>query len=322
MSRPSFPFIVGRGRSGTTLLRAMFDSHPLMAIPGESHFVVNLGVRRRRYDRPGGFQMEPFLQDLLGHFGFVRWGIPAETVTESFRSGPPRDLPGAIRRVFGLYARERGKSLYGDKTPNYVMHIGLLATLLPESRFIHIIRDGRDVALSYLDGGWGPKGVAGNALYWRRLVGHGREEGRRLGSERYCEVRYENLLADPEAELRGLCRFIDLDFDPVMLRYFERADILHLMPWGAESHAALTLPPTKGLRDWRREMRREDVALFETLAGDLLDELGYERTTTTRPPRAVRLRAGKQRIRFQARYATQRFKKQVRRSTNRPWLVG
>ena len=317
-----FPFIVGRGRSGTTLLRAMLDSHPLVAIPGESNFVVNFAASRRRYEREDRFQMERFLHDLLGHFGFARMGVSADSVTDSFRSSPPSDLPTAIRRVFEISARDRGKSRYGDKTPNYVMHMRLLTGLFPEARFVHIIRDGRDVALSYLEGGWGPKGVAGNALYWRRFVSHGREEGRRLGSERYCEVRYEDLLSDPEGQVRRVCGFIDLEFDPVMLRYFERPDILGLMPWGRQSHARLTLPPTKGLRDWRREMSAGDVALFETLAGDLLDDLGYERTTTAAPPMALRLQAGRQWTRFQARYATQRFKKQVRRRTNRPWPAG
>jgi hypothetical protein len=281
-----FPFIVGRGRSGTTLLRAMFDSHAKMAIPQESHFVVNMGMERGRYEHGDGLDVDLFLSDLFEHFGFVRWRLPAEVVTAAFRDSPPASFPAAIRGVFASYARYHGKSRYGDKTPGYVMSMRLLADLFPESRFVHVIRDGRDVALSYLEGGWGPRTLAGNAVYWRRFVRRGRKEGARLGADRYCEVRYESLLDDPERELRRLSGFVGLEFDVAMLQYFERSHALLVTPRLVQTHGALRLPPTKGLRDWRREMSNDQLTLFEALAGDLLNELGYERAIAHIPARA------------------------------------
>lgn len=307
-----FPFIVGRGRSGTTLLRAMFDSHSEMAIPRESHFVLNMGMERQRYQRTDKFDLDLFLRDLLQHFGFVRWQLPAEVVTAAFRASPPASFPEAIRRVFASYAGFHGKSRYGDKTPGYVMSMRLLADLFPESRFIHVIRDGRDVALSYMEGGWGPRTLAGNAVYWRRFVRRGRKEGARLGAARYCEVRYESLLDDPEEELRRLSRFVDLEFNEAMLQYFERSRALLVTPRLLKTHGALQLPPTKGLRDWRQEMPKEDVTLFEALAGNLLSELGYERTTPSVPAR-TRLLAGQQWVGIQAHRASHRLGKIARR---------
>jgi hypothetical protein len=290
----------------------MLDSHPEMAVPDESHFVVNMGLERRRYERVDRLDLDMFLSDLIDHFGFQRWGLPPEEVVASFRASAPDSFPEAIRHAFALYARSHGKSRYGDKTPGYVMSMRFLADLFPESRFIHVIRDGRNVSLSYLDGGWGPKTLVGNAIYWRRFVRHGRKEGERLGASRYCEVRFEDLLDDPERELRAICRFLELEFDDAMLRYFERAHTLLATPNHHETHGALYLPPTKGLRDWRREMSNEDVTLFEAVAGDLLSELGYERATTHVPVRA-RLVARQQWAGVQARRVAHRVGKVRRR---------
>lgn len=269
-----FPFILGRGRSGTTLLRAMLDAHPEMAVPNESHFVVGLGKRRRRYELPEGFDGERFLADLLDDWAFKRWRLPPEHVLSEFRRDMPRSFADGIRRAFMTYARHHGKTRYGDKTPGYVMSMDQLAHTFPESRFVHVIRDGRAVALSYLDSPFGPPTLDGNAVYWRRFVRHGRRVGRRLEPERYMEIRYEALVQDPEPELRRLCDFIELSFDPAMLRYFERAGkLLTTLDHGA--HANIVRPPTDRLRDWREQMTDSQVRAFESVSGDLLEELGY-----------------------------------------------
>ncbi|MDQ3956728.1 MAG: sulfotransferase, partial [Actinomycetota bacterium] len=88
-----FPFFLGRGRSGTTLLRAMFDAHPDMAIPHESHFVVNMGLVRDRYEKPGGFDVDAFLDDLRPTIGFNRWKLPEEDVRRALVAAPPADYP-------------------------------------------------------------------------------------------------------------------------------------------------------------------------------------------------------------------------------------
>lgn len=305
-----FPFIVGRGRSGTTLIRSMLASHPEMAIPYESHFPVTMALAGRRYEQEDTIDTARFLTDLLGHWAFKRWDLPPEEVVAMFRSEAPEDLPDAIRLVYRTYAKHHGKSRFGEKTPSFVLHIPLLAHVFPESRFIHIVRDGRDVALSYRQGGWGPKDVEEAAIYWKRFVERGRRDGLKLGPERYLEIRYEDLIDDPENHVHTICRFIDLDFDDQMLRYFENGDVVPegLRPHLARGHQNLKKPPTKGMRDWRREMSRKDAAVFEALAGDLLAKLGYERVAEDRSI-GVRLKAGKAKLVVQARRAHRRVHK-------------
>lgn len=276
----AFPFLVGCGRSGTTLLRSMFTCHPEMAIPYESYFVVSMGRRanRTRYEAGDSFALELFLDDLFAQFGFRHWHLPEREVREALKESPPGTYADAVRRVFAVYARQQGKRRYGDKTANYVLDIPLLAELFPEARFVHVIRDGRDVALSWLETGWefGPQTVEEAALYWRYYVQRGRRAGAQIGRDRYCELRYERLVANPVDALRELCSFLELEYDPTMLEYFEHADeVLRPMP-RPQQHGNLRLPVTEGLRDWRRQMASEEVSLFERLTGEVLGELGYE----------------------------------------------
>lgn len=274
---PPFLFIVGRGRSGTTLLQAMFDAHPRMAIPPETHLVAPFVSRRRRY-QGGSFDIEGFARDVVSHWTFRSLGLTAEAVTGAIRERRPRSLGEAIRTVFALYAAHQGKERYGDKTPVNVLHMRRISEVLPEARFVHVIRDGRDVTASYLDHGLLPGGVVESAYRWRAQVRRGRRDGSRLGSDRYREVRYEQLVEEPERVLRQLCEFIELRFSPEMLRYDDPDRVLP--PPFRGIHGNVALPPTRGLRDWRRELAAKDVAVFEVVAGNLLEELGYGRGFT------------------------------------------
>jgi hypothetical protein len=229
--------------------------------------------RRRRYEARDRFRTETFLDDLAGYRGFRRWDLPPESVRTAFADEPPSSLPEAVRLVYRAYARANGKHRYGDKTPIHVLNVGLLAELFPESRFVHVLRDGRDVACSYLQQDFGPRTSAEAAFRWKRAVRAGRRSGQALEGGRYTEVRYERLVTDPEETLRAVSAFAELTFDTAMLDY-HRSD---RVPAERPHYRSVGRPPTPGLRDWRREMRRGDLVVFEALAGDLLDELGYER---------------------------------------------
>lgn len=317
-----FPFFVGCGRSGTTLVQAIFDSHPDMAVVHESRFVAAMGRPQRRYVRDGTFDTASFAADLLQSRNFPHLELSPEEVRQVLEPPGPVSFADAVRRVFALYANRHGdKARYGDKTPHYVGHIPMLAGLFPEGRFVHVIRDGRSVTLSYLARERGPKDVAANAFNWRAQVRRGRAAGAKLGPTRYREVRYEDLVEDPETSVRALCKFLELPFDDRMLRYYDRADEVVAPIRNPERFEHLFRPPTKGLRDWRAEMSGDDVALFEAIAGDLLVELGYERTTTASSS-SVGIGAVPRRwLRWQqqrAAFGTQQLRRRLRRSRSNP----
>jgi hypothetical protein len=170
----------------------------------------------------------------------------------------------------------------------YMRYLSLLERLFPEALYVHLIRDGRDAALSFLSmppgivtESWAHPRTAGDfACQWCTEVAAALRLGRRVGPDRYLEVRYEQLVADPEAGLRRICAFAGLSFAGAMLGYASEIDVS-----AKPHHQSLKLPPTPGLRDWRTAMSREDIATFEEVAADLLVALGYEasrRTATLR----------------------------------------
>ena len=287
--RPGPFFIVGASRSGTTLLRVTLERHHLIAIPPESHFIPALWRRRRRYG-PGGRVCRPeaFLEDLARDRRFRDWGIPIERVHERLSAAGEPTLEYAIELLFLEYARARGKSIWADKTPEYVGHMGLLGHLFPRARFVHLVRDGRDVALSVLDLNPYMRHAAATAPLWKRSVTSARAMGRRMKPGQYLEVRYEDLLLDTEATLRGLLASLGIPFDASVLGHDARA-VEAVPPNRRIRHQRLALPPTPGLRDWRRDMLPAEAAEFEAIAGRQLAAFGYE--LTVEPTVRARARA-------------------------------
>jgi len=308
--RPPFPFIVGCGRSGTTLLRAILDAHPDVAVPFESYFPVWFARRRRRYEQARGFATDVFVDDLLGHESFARWGLDEATVRAGLDAAAPATYPDAVRACYALYARAHDKPRYADKTPAFVEHIPVVASLFPEAVFVHIVRDGRNVVLSRTAAAWGSDRIAAEALLWQTQVSAGRTHGARLGPDRYLEVRYEDLVDDAEPVVRRICAFARIDFDSAMLGYHERAtNVLADQPFPQE-HQNLLRPPTKGLRDWRTELSPRDIERVEAIAGTTLSALGYERAIDS-PRWAARADAGVERLRFQCARQYRRARRAV-----------
>ena len=295
------PFIVGATRSGTTLLRLMLDAHPDMAIPSETHFIPDL-IKAYRLESASP---ERLCEVVTAH---RRWGdfhLDARELLERFRSIDPINPGDATRAFFELYAEREGKSRWGDKTPGYVREMHRIESVLPEARFVHLVRDGRDVALSVLSMNWGPSTVPEAAFRWKKRILRAREQAPRIGH--YVEIRYEDLVRDTEGTLRRICEFIDLPYDEAMLRYHERAEERlrekardldrgpEKEPQPAEarmaSHALATEPPDpERVGRWRTEMSAEDRAVYEELAGDLLADLGYEVGQPPAKPARVALR--------------------------------
>ena len=298
-----FPFFVGTNGSGTTLHRAIFDSHPDLSIPGEARFVAKLADRYREK----GYDTEQFLKDLGKDDRFENWGLDADEIEMALNAPPAGDYSEAVRRVYGLYAGQRGKARYGDKTQSNIHHLALLARVFPEAKFVHAVRDGRDVALAHTDG----TKIEQVAVSWKRRVTAGREAGESLGPDRYIESRFEELIDDTEGSIRRLCVFLDLPFDPQMLTYYERAGDIVSTTAVPDRHKDIFLPPTKGLRDWRLELSDDQVARFEALAGNLLTDLGYERKFE-KVPMSARNAALRQVVADGGEYVVRRVKKVVR----------
>ena len=141
--------VLGVRRSGTTLLRVMLDRHSELAVPDESYFVPQLADRHLRHVDP-----DEFVDDLRRIDTLAEWDVPLEKVRARLTERMP--IGTAIGTVYAVYAEERGKARWGDKTPMYMQNLRLLERLFPDALFVHLIRDGRDAAMSFLSM---PKGL-------------------------------------------------------------------------------------------------------------------------------------------------------------------
>jgi hypothetical protein len=289
-----FVFIVGCLRSGTTLLRRMVDAHPHLAIIHETEWVPRwfekgIGIT------PDGLVTPELIDRLLEFRKFADLRIGREELESLLEGGEPLSYSSFVSGIFDLYGKAQGKRLVGEKSPGYVRYLRTLHHLWPEAKFVHLIRDGRDVCLSVMNwkkagrtagryAPWAEDPISTAALWWEWHVRLGREAGASLGPGLYREARHESLVADPASECRALCAFLGIPYDGAMLRYHEGRE---QRSWG-RSAKGRWLPPTRSLRDWRTDMPTEHVERFEAAVGELLDELGYLRTVLRPRPEALR----------------------------------
>jgi hypothetical protein len=288
---PLMPVIVGSPRSGTTLLRLMLDAHPHLAIPPETGFLARAATLRGSGDR----LREKFFRTLTSYGDpeppWPDFDIPEAVFRSALDAITPFTAPAGFRAFYRLYAARFGKPRWGDKTPVYCLQLDTIRAVLPEARFVHIIRDGRDAALSLrkmrFSPGWE---IETQAAYWRRCVLSARRSG--VGRPDYLEVRYEDLIADTSTTLQRICGFIDLPYDAAMERYHLRArqrigehkgrvaldgTVLLSREQRLEQQERATHPPdSSAVYAWKDRMSVKERRRFQAIAGDLLRDLGYE----------------------------------------------
>jgi sulfotransferase family protein len=286
---PPFPVIVGCPRSGTSLLAVMLDSHPELAVPPETSFLgpvaclygASATVRRNFF--------EAVIADRLGLSNWSDFGLDRDAFLHRLEAIEPFTVSAGLRAFYTMYAESENKPRCGEKTPGYVFLMPELAALLPEARFIHVIRDPGDTALSWRKTWFAPsQDLRVLGVEWKKYV----EAGRRASSlvRRYIEVRFEDLVLRSEETLKRVCEFISLAWNPGMLDYRARGAARLERLQGRQHargpmiereqrtsiHANLTRPPDADRLDvWRREMSVDERRALEEAAGPLVRELGY-----------------------------------------------
>ena len=268
MSRAQSPlrgrmiFNVGSRRSGTFWLQRIVTAHPDVSAVGSETHLFSHGIAPLA---------ERFHHAALGSAQVGSTFIERDALLDALR-----DFCDA---VFAPMI-EPGKTRLAERTPLHALHTGLIGDIYPDGRIVHIIRDGRDVVRSLLAQQWGPENVADGAREWRAAI-----ETARAGAhlDRYLEVRYEDLHADPAPRISGLYHWLGLPVDDAIL---ERAL--------AEAKVERNLDPRgtpAGSGKWRTVFTPEDLAAFDEVAGDPLYELGYERAEALGSRRRPGLRA-------------------------------
>jgi hypothetical protein len=298
-------FVVGASRSGTNLVRALLNGHSQLWVSAETHYFDDL---RPRLPGAGTHRLEGADRDrceeyflALSHRAFGQAGDPAESLVErdelrtlALELGGTGDA--YFEAVCVIRARLRGRPRWGEKTPRHVYRIDELFEAFPEAKVVCLVRDPRAVVASYRDwhGAARRRGEAESeevaadrrrsrrsynpvlmSLLWRGVVQASYEALRRHGAERVRIQRFERLAERPEAEVRELCSWLDLPFEP---RLLEIPVVNSSYATGGKGVS------TEPLDRWRERLSPGEIGIVQACCGRLMDELGYAREPVSASP--------------------------------------
>lgn len=272
-------FVVGCARSGTTLLEVMLHSHPRIALPPETRFLMKLYNERANYgdlNDPGNrATMAATIVDRSGS-KFSDLQLDKETVRKAIIDGPPT-IGSAAGIVFREYAARYGKPRWGDKRPNYISYIDQLIALFPDAQIVHIIRDGRDCVASLKRMSWWNHPFRFSVSKWVNAIEAGNAARKKLRKDQYYEIKYEDLVTNPEKELRDLCQFLGEEFDEAMLEPHKTVALAVPKRKLDTHHLNLKLNEisTGPVEKWREELAAKEIALVEKMAEKQLAQYGY-----------------------------------------------
>jgi hypothetical protein len=271
--------IIGTQRSGSNLLRVMLGQSPEITAPHPPHILQNFVPLINYYKPFDETNYRELVDDVLSFIKFnpVPWDniiLDAETIV---KRSPRYSIYDLFSTIYAEAARNRNtkywccKSMVNYKYYRHLENAGI------RPKYIYLYRDGRDVAVSFKKAIVGEKHIYHLAKQW-----HADQLGsfalvQELGPERCLSLKYESLIADPEDTIRSVCHFLDIEFTGEMLQYYSSHESL-ITATSGEMWSNLTKPVMSNNHSkFLKELSEMEVALFELVAGESLDRLGYER---------------------------------------------
>ncbi len=271
-----FLFVVGIGRSGTSLLQNMLNASGQIEFLPENSFLRRFVFSGEFGKRMARQSLDEFAYELVADSAVSRLNVSSQQMSKMLEA-----CGGSGVKLFQLMAEnwltDKPATVFvGDKDPRLIEYVPALAKHFPGSRLIHIYRDPRDVTLSKSRAAWSrhrriEANLFANAVQWRLIQAYRREHFKGA----FIELGYEDLVSDSVRVLNRLCEFLAIDFDPGLCDPAVVGSSLVAsdeMPWKKESLGPLL---TKNFGKWRSQLSTKDVALIETLNRDILRGGGY-----------------------------------------------
>lgn len=260
-------YVIGYPRSGTSATCKLLRRYHKVSFGTESQFIVRYYKRLSQYGNLNDDEnLRRLIKDISAERFFTRsqrnWGFvfdPARAFSEITK----RTYSGLLDAIFRQLAEHNGMVRWGDKTPDYNSDLRVLRHLFPDAQFIHIVRDGRDVALSIREMNFGPTNACEAARQWARALDAIRSFARELPADQFFELRYEDLTDGPVETMAALADFLGIDDSAGRLREFLRGNIA-------------TDVKADNSGKWRRRLSPRDVERFEAVAGAQLATFGYD----------------------------------------------
>ena len=283
LSKIPFFFIVGRPRSGTTLLRTLFDAHPNVSIPPECQFIVNLYPKYGKIEFWSEQDILSFYNDLLPQWLFDTWKMDDKELKNALLSYKGGHTYGTICKVvykqYNSLFDKKELLFIGDKNPGYAIYTKLLLKIFPNASFIHITRDYRDNFVSIKNVDFElplPSLVAQKWKYFFKKF----NKDSATTPDAYSVIKYEDLVTNPEIEMLNLNKFIGIEYDNSIFNFHEKKDeILKTYPPGYihTYHTSLMQKVnTSKIGVWKKELSAYQVKLMDATIGNVAEKAGYE----------------------------------------------
>lgn len=281
-------FILGNPRSGTSLLRLMLNSHPEIAAPPECGFLQWWHDKYKSWNEDSGRSakdIREFVDDLLTSRKVETWELNRDELAGFLLNQCPASYGELGALVYEYWARrsDRNPQAIVDKNNYYIRHLSELSAIWPDARFIHLVRDGRDVACSYKDVAKLesnspykpvlPESVDEIAREWNDNNWNITSFLEHLPRKTWTRIRYEDLVVDPGHALREAVSLLDVPFSERMLKYYDFNDEpASTLDWKRKT---LESPDPTTIGRFRKVLSREEVSRFQQIAGDMLNAYGY-----------------------------------------------
>lgn len=270
-------FIVGCGRSGTTMVQQALNRHPQILIPPETGFFSDIAGSPRRLQRSRLRRLEI---DLGIELSPLPTGIEGVEQTKA--------VYGQIARAYTRRLGREGTAYFGDKSPRHLLVAPRLYELFPQAKFILVYRDGRDVAMSLTKVPWAPDDLYLNFEWWLHFWGFHEWMAREPGVD-LCTIRYEDFVLDPRQHLERVAEFLELDYEPAMSDGAGNEEgVLDREYW---KKRALRPIDSSRVGVWRNELTPVQIATLERRGGHALRSLGYELKTDGSAPLPIFFRS-------------------------------
>jgi hypothetical protein len=281
-------FIIGNPRSGTTLLRLMLTNHQNIVIPPECGFAVWF-YEKYKFAIFSETLVESFIKDLSTAKKIETWDLDYSKLLDYILTAQPSSYPDIVEAVYKFYGHANGRTFlrWGDKNNFYLHHIDTIREMYPCAHFIHIIRDGRDVACSYralqrsnVVSKYAPHlpyNVKDIAIEWSANIQKIRSSFDKNHWDNVYEIRYEDLVSQPGDELEKICAFLDEPYDIEMERFFiknqiEQQEPVEFLQWKAKT---IEKPTTSEIGKYKDELTLEEIKEFESLSASILSLYNY-----------------------------------------------
>lgn len=274
-------FIIGVGRSGTTLLMTMLNAHSRICFPPEATFLHRYLCRPKAHKKIKKDKSQLF--NLLNEdSNFKRLKMKAEDVLDNMNND--WNLKGYYLNMLRKYAISKRKNFIGDKYPRNLELLPEMKYLFPNAYIIHIIRDPRDVIASRLKTWWGQRrNFISHIGITREMLKLASEQGRKLFGERYYELRYEDLLTNTEIKLKEICEKIGVPYEKNMLNFKKSAS--EIVQEEELAHKAYNLKPLihNNVSKWKKELSHIEIILIEAGCGSNIKKYGYQKKYKSLP---------------------------------------